>query len=176
MSEPSAFGPDQVILSVTVEINGRRLYAQSGASLRHWQQSPEYREGMKAHLLQTLGEAAVKELAPEITVTMPGPPARGTHRSPPALRLPERVLMSHRPYPSTDRALHQLGRHRQPKPTGPRMVLRAPLLTPEHLQFQTAFQEQVSQLVDQAQLALVTAGERMAPTMAAIRRGIAVRP
>lgn len=73
MSEPSAFGPDQVILSVTVEINGRRLYAQSGASLRHWRQNPKYQEDMKAHLLQTLGEVVVKELAPEIMVTMPGP-------------------------------------------------------------------------------------------------------
>lgn len=84
--------------------------------------------------------------------------------------------MSHRPYPSTDRALRQLGRHGQPKPTSPRMVLRAPLLTQEHLRMQAVFQEQISQLVDQAARGLAVAGEQMAPTMAAIRRGIAVRP
>ena len=65
--------PDMVLLTTTVEVNGRRLQARAHASVEMWSQDEQYQEFVKADLLRSLGEAIVKELNPEITVTMPQP-------------------------------------------------------------------------------------------------------
>lgn len=73
MSQRPFPNPDQVVLRATVEINGRRLQATTTANVHHWHENPQYQEHMKADLRRTLAEAIVKDLAPEVTVTMPAP-------------------------------------------------------------------------------------------------------
>jgi hypothetical protein len=76
MSEQPFPGPDTVALRVTAEINGRRVQATTTASVRLWNEDPQYQEYMKAETRRVLAEAIVKDLAPEVTVTMPAPTLR----------------------------------------------------------------------------------------------------
>lgn len=70
--QPSRF--DVVELRAAVEINGRKVQATTYANPRHWAEvGPDYQDAMKAQTLRVLAEAIVKELAPEVTVTMPPP-------------------------------------------------------------------------------------------------------
>jgi len=66
-------GSDVVELRAAVEINGRKLQATTTADVRHWNEDPQYQEHMKAETRRVLAEAIVKDLAPEVTVTIPGP-------------------------------------------------------------------------------------------------------
>lgn len=73
MSDPVFPMPGTVDLSATVDINGHRYRARSMVPLQHWQRDEQYQEVLKAGLLRSLGEEIVKGLAPEVTVTLPGP-------------------------------------------------------------------------------------------------------
>jgi len=78
MSQQPTIGQDPlgrgVVLHAAVEINGRKLQSVMTAPLHHWDEAgPEYQEHMKAAVLRQLAEEIVKELAPEVTVTMPPP-------------------------------------------------------------------------------------------------------
>jgi hypothetical protein len=73
MSEQHFPGFDHVTLRAVVEINGRRCQATTTADVRHWNENPQYQDHMKAETLRGLAEAIVKDLAPEVTVTMPAP-------------------------------------------------------------------------------------------------------
>jgi hypothetical protein len=73
MSAPLFPTPGSVELSATVELNGHRYQARAQAPLQHWQRDEQYQEWLKADLLRSLGEEIVKGLAPEVTVTLPGP-------------------------------------------------------------------------------------------------------
>ncbi|MCG6493425.1 hypothetical protein [Kitasatospora sp. A2-31] len=65
--------PGKVALRTVIEINGKRLAAQTFAEAEAWDRDEQYREYMKADLLRQLGEAIVKKLNPEITATLPPP-------------------------------------------------------------------------------------------------------
>ncbi|MFG3051888.1 hypothetical protein ACGFZP_13185 [Kitasatospora sp. NPDC048239] len=73
MTDGSTTPPDMVALRTVVEVNGKRLQAQTFASVELWHQDQQYQEWMKADLLRSLGEAIVKELNPEISATLPQP-------------------------------------------------------------------------------------------------------
>ena len=73
MNEQPFPGLDHVVLRATVEINGRRCQATTTANVRLWNEDPQYQELMKAETRRVLAEAIVKDLAPEVTVTMPAP-------------------------------------------------------------------------------------------------------
>lgn len=73
MTDQNPFRLSTVELRAAVEINGRKVQAIAHADPRYWKADPGYQEHMKAELLRALGEAVVKELAPEVTVTMPEP-------------------------------------------------------------------------------------------------------
>ena len=73
MTDRSFPSPRTVELSATVELNGRRYQARTQASLQHWRRDEQYQEWLKADLLRSLGEEIMNGLAPEVTVTLPGP-------------------------------------------------------------------------------------------------------
>jgi hypothetical protein len=60
-----------VLLRTAVEINGRKVQAAMSVESRVWNAGTEYQGHMKAQVLHMLGEAIVKELAPEVTVEPP---------------------------------------------------------------------------------------------------------
>ena len=78
MGQQPTIGQDpsgrNVVLRAAIEINGRKLQSAMTAPLHHWAEyGPEYQEHMKAEVLRQLAEGIVKELAPEVAVTMPPP-------------------------------------------------------------------------------------------------------
>jgi len=74
MTSQHPFRNHMVELRAAVEINGRKVQAITHANPQHWNEAgPDYQEAMKAETLRVLAEAIVKELAPEVIITMPEP-------------------------------------------------------------------------------------------------------
>jgi len=73
MTSQHPFRNHMVELRAAVEINGRKVQSITHADPRYWNADPGYQEHMKAEILRVLAEAIVKELAPEVIVTMPEP-------------------------------------------------------------------------------------------------------
>jgi len=76
MSEQPTFEANTVVLRAEITVNGQKIQARSHARLDIWNAGSEYQEYMKAATLRCLAEEIVKQLAPEVEVTMPAPTLR----------------------------------------------------------------------------------------------------